>query len=187
MKSELEAKLIKKYPKFFEYLKVHKGGLIMPMQFGFEFGDGWYVLVDSLMDCIHSYIESLERHPHTQIKSKFWRIVLPKIKNWLKYKKGTSKFLCRFEKSLKKESIPAPKIQLLQAKEKFGGLRFYTSGGDEYINGMIRISENMSYKICEFCGTTKDVGSTQGWIVTICKECFDKGKTNLKTWKPNEE
>lgn len=34
-----------------------------------------------------------------------------------------------------------------QVKEKFKGLRFYYSGGDEFISGLVTLAENMSYKI----------------------------------------
>jgi len=186
MKAELQEKLFKKYPKFFEHLKGYEGP-ILPIQFGIECGDGWYVLIDSLMDCIHSYIENKEKYPDTQIKSKFWRTVLPKLKYNFRNSRWTWRTLHRFEKSLKEENIPAPIVQLDQVKEKFGGLRFYITGGNEYIDGMIRFAEEMSYKTCELCGSTEKIGYTRGWIITVCKKCFDEGKTNMKTWDPIEE
>ena len=78
-------------------------------------------------------------------------------------------------------------IDLLQVKEKFGGLRFYIYEGDDYINELIRLTEELSYETCEFCGTTNNIGRTRGWIFTICKECFDAGKTNQTVWKPLAE
>jgi|TARA_B000000609_G_C24030783_1_gene270491 hypothetical protein len=38
-------------------------------------------------------------------------------------------------------------VQVVQIKEKFGGLRFYTTNHDPYIEGMIRIAEAYSYHI----------------------------------------
>jgi hypothetical protein len=55
MKSELEKKILEKYPEFFEYLKDYKGPL-MPIYFGFEHGDGWYFIIDSLMSTIKNII-----------------------------------------------------------------------------------------------------------------------------------
>lgn len=54
-----------------------------------------------------------------------------------------------------------------QVKEKFGTLRFYTSGGDDTIDGMIRMAESMSAVTCEECGAP---GRTRGrgWIYTAC-------------------
>jgi hypothetical protein len=39
-----------------------------------------------------------------------------------------------------------------QIKEKFGGLRAYCYGADEYMSGAISMAETMSYMICEFSG-----------------------------------
>ena len=54
-----------------------------------------------------------------------------------------------------------------QIKEKFGGLRFYYEGGDEYINGLSSMAEQMSYRICEECGANGRVRNG-GWIRTLC-------------------
>ena len=107
MKAELQKKLVEKYPEFFEYLKDHQEGPIMPMMFGFECHDGWFTIIDTLMDSIQSYI---------------------------------------------KLNHPEIKINLVQVKEKFGGLRFYLNGGDDYIDGMVSLAEHLSYRTCEFCG-----------------------------------
>ena len=184
MDEELEKQLIKKYPNFFEYLKDYEGP-IMPIQFGFECGDGWYVLIESLMDSINSYIKSREKYPRTQIKSKFWRIVFQKLNHLFRYQKRIYKFLNKFKRKLKKENLPAPHVDIVQVKEKFGSLRFYINGGDDYIYGMIDLAENMSYRTCETCGSTKNiVQTTRGWISTICKECLDKTRINPEDWRP---
>ena len=39
-----------------------------------------------------------------------------------------------------------------QVKEKFGTLRFYYTGGDDRIDGMVRMAESMSAVTCETCG-----------------------------------
>jgi len=79
------------------------------------------------------------------------------------------------------------KINLTQVKEKYGGLCFYYQGGGDEIYGMVRMAEAMSYRTCEFCGTNKNIGHTTGWIFTICKDCFDTGKTNQHEWKSLEQ
>lgn len=54
-----------------------------------------------------------------------------------------------------------------QIKEKFGTLRFYVDGGDEFTNGVATMAELMSGRVCETCG---DIGSRRsgGWIRTLC-------------------
>ena len=60
-----------------------------------------------------------------------------------------------------------PQVTLDQVKEKFGTLRFYYTGGDEYISGMVTMAEAMSGVTCEECG---DPGERRGggWIYTAC-------------------
>jgi hypothetical protein len=56
-----------------------------------------------------------------------------------------------------------------QIKEKFGTLRFYYSGGDDYIAGLVTMAESMSGVTCEDCGKP---GRSRGfgWITTVCDE-----------------
>ena len=147
MKIELEKKMVEKDPKFFEYLKENKE-VITPIKFGFECGDGWYNLINTLMGCIYQHIENK--------------------------KKEVSEKDCDYS------------VHIVQIKEKYGGLRFYIYGGDDYVNGMISLAENLSYKVCETCGSMNNVGQTTGWIYTICKDCYNKGIINAKEWKLND-
>jgi hypothetical protein len=54
-----------------------------------------------------------------------------------------------------------------QIKEKFGGLRFYYSGGDDKIQGMVRMAEAWADHSCEECGAPGTAGG-KGWIRTLC-------------------
>jgi len=70
-------------------------------------------------------------------------------------------------------------LQLIatQVKSKYGTLRFYYSGGDDYTAGLIHMAEAMSGKLCEFCGD-KATYQTKGWITNICHSC--RIKNNFK-------
>ena len=69
------------------------------------------------------------------------------------------------------EISPDVMCEVSQVKEKFGGLKFYISGGDEYIKGLINFAESMSYKICTECGGSSDNQAKRGWIYTLCENC----------------
>ena len=58
-------------------------------------------------------------------------------------------------------------VTLDQVKEKFGTLRFYYTGGDDEISGMVRMADSMSSVVCEECGAP---GQRRGggWIYTAC-------------------
>jgi len=66
-----------------------------------------------------------------------------------------------------------PQVTLDQVKEKFGTLRFYYTGGDASIDGMVRMAESMSGCTCEGCG---NVGERKGggWVHTYCEPCEEK-------------
>jgi hypothetical protein len=61
-------------------------------------------------------------------------------------------------------------VTLDQVKEKFGTLRFYYTGGDDEISGMVRMAESMSGVTCEECSAPAKTHGP-GWIRTICEPC----------------
>ena len=68
-----------------------------------------------------------------------------------------------------RESEVVPQVTLDQVKEKFGTLRFYYSGGDDYISGLVSMAESMSGVTCETCGKP-GTSTSGGWIKTACPE-----------------
>lgn len=67
-------------------------------------------------------------------------------------------------------------VKFDQVKEKYGGLRLYFSGGDEYVEGLVSMAEAISYTICEVCGN-KGKPNKGGWISTLCESCRVDNKT----------
>lgn len=61
--------------------------------------------------------------------------------------------------------------KILQVKEKFGGLRFYTAGLTEEQNKIVSKYESLSYKTCEECGEPGKTNNS-GWITTLCDKHF---------------
>jgi len=60
-----------------------------------------------------------------------------------------------------------------QIKEKFGGLRAYFNGGDDFISGVITFAETMSYEICETCGGKGKLRRT-AWNSTLCDKHYEE-------------
>ena len=69
-----------------------------------------------------------------------------------------------------------PQVEFTQIKEKYGLLRIYKIGGDEYTDNLINTTEDLSGKICEYCGSVINVTTTGEYILTLCKTCRNKRK-----------
>ena len=113
-----------------------------PMQscmcFGIETGEGWYEILSSLCWMIKQYEDSI-----------IWQT------EWNQ----------KTNPEYKSDYFP---VKFDQIKEKYGGLRVYFSGGDQYIEGLVSMAEAMSYKVCDVCGN-KGEANKQGWISTRCE------------------
>ena len=60
------------------------------------------------------------------------------------------------------------KINVQQIKEKFGGLRFYYTGGTDEIDELVAHTENLSYKTCQECGIVdNDKVATDGLLLFV--------------------
>ena len=66
-----------------------------------------------------------------------------------------------------KQEQEIAQVVVEQIKEKFGGLRFYYSGGDDEISGMVRMAEAWADRSCEECGAPGK-SRNGGWIKTLC-------------------
>jgi hypothetical protein len=109
-----------------------------PMCFGIETGEGWYEILSSLCWTIKQYEDSI-----------IWQT------EWNQ----------KTNPEYKSDYFP---VKFDQIKEKYGGLRVYFSGGDQYIEGLVSMAEAMSYKVCDVCGN-KGEANKQGWVSTRCE------------------
>jgi hypothetical protein len=65
------------------------------------------------------------------------------------------------------ERCKAEGVAVLQVKEKFGGLRFYVSGGSDDLFDAIDEVASKSFTICEQCGAPGELRK-RGWSKTLC-------------------
>lgn len=120
-------------------------------------GNGWMPLVQQLTEKIIYKIEDIKKYNEARLNNG----VITKD---------------RFDKEMEL----VDNFKICQIKEKFGGLRFYVEGADSEIYHWISFAESMSYRMCEECGTTHNLGRTSGWIRVICVDCADKiGKKDI--------
>lgn len=69
-------------------------------------------------------------------------------------------------------------IDIAQIKEKFGVLRFYISHGTDEIYSKIDYICSKSTKICAYCGKDAKQQNINGWLKTICADCYEKETKN---------
>jgi len=67
-------------------------------------------------------------------------------------------------------------FEVIQVKEKFGTLRFYTNWGTEEIYKLINEAEAKSATICEVCGDPGEVRNDTGWISVLCDKHYKEDK-----------
>lgn len=87
---------------------------------------------------------------------------------------------------LKQELIRINKIdefRIVQIKEKFGELRFYTNWTTNEIEAIINKYTKLSRKTCIVCGKPATVITT-GWISPFCNDCVKNINDN---YEPIEE
>jgi len=68
---------------------------------------------------------------------------------------------------------PGGEIYIIEVKEKWGGLRIYTSEAPDAVFHFLLAIEAESFTVCEFCGKPGRPRAT-GWIKTMCQQCFEE-------------
>ncbi len=128
---------------------------------GFYIGAGWYQIIRSLCGNIQSHIDHIN---------------------------------CTRQKLLEKNPYnhPIPEeiepVVVDQIKEKYGGLRFYYTGGDNVIDGMVTMAESWAVHTCETCGNpgvNRSIQQTgqwlfRGWLTTLCDMHYNERLDKFK-------
>jgi len=66
----------------------------------------------------------------------------------------------------------SPDFSILQIKEKWGGLRIYTSYVTEEIEDVIQKYEILAEDTCEGCGAPGQLERVGGWWSVYCEKCL---------------
>ena len=180
MRKELDEKLVADYPELYRDRFGDMSKTLMC--WGFDCGDGWYQIIDTL-----SYALTLS-HRNAKQDVEFWTKHLGQTV-W-NNRIGTQEDIDRATKRL--EETPCPVA--IQVKEKFGTLRFYVDRATERQYNYIEFAELMSSKTCEECGAS---GQTYyiGWNRTLCDKHADEAygeeaadyRNKTGVWADDEE
>lgn len=179
MTPELDEGLVAKYPKIFKNRYADMS--VTCMVWGFSHGDGWYNIIDMMCDNIQKHIDYTRRERALALR--YNRALMRSTKDNVEplinyFRRGREQNAWHVEMAHKvfediepqcKIVPPAcPQVVAVQVKEKFGTLRFYYDGGDDFVKGVTYFAESMSSVTCEECGAPGETGGT-GWIRTLCE------------------
>jgi hypothetical protein len=114
-------------------------------------GEGWYPIVRKLSHAIQNYIDQ-------------WN----KRNEYLRTRGGNGVDISDLQDVVQ--------VTVAQVKEKFGGLRFYYEGGDDYIAGLVEMAEIWAENTCEVCGEHGNLRGDLSWIRTLCDEHYEEHK-----------
>ena len=175
MKKEIDELLCENYPKIFAHR--HGDMTMTAMCWGFDHGDGWFDIINALCARIQHHIDWRNQDRKLAIE---YNIALNKAKNGdlsalvAYFSKGGHEWAQKMaQNSLEgdEREVPeeVPQVVAEQVKEKFGTLRFYYNGGDEYVRGLVSMAEWASANICEVCGERGRIRGT-GWLYVSCNK-----------------
>ena len=179
MRDELEEKLYNKFPKI--YKKTQR-------DFDISCGDGWNSVLDGGSSVIQNHIDYTRKQRAQAIKyNRALKRALAGDSAGLMHYFSPDKEPAPWTYKTVSENIEeakyrevrkaCPQVVAVQVKEKFGGLRFYFHGGDEYVNGVVSMMEAACSFTCEVCAKP-GVRRSGGWIRTLCDSCDAEIKKN---------
>ena len=136
------------------------------MCWGFEVGDGWFNLINQLSSQLCFKWLSAKKHYET-IKDREGELLYKGYPESEYNYHITIDHINKAKRDMEEEYNKVPTAS--QVKEKFGGLRFYVEGATDEQYELITFAENMSYTICDICGSVGKPNK-RGWIATRCKD-----------------
>jgi hypothetical protein len=183
MNKELDKQLCESYPEIFR--DRHGDMRSTAMCWGFDCGDGWYNILDKMCAIMQNHINNTraQRVRVLRYNRALRRALngdLRPLQMHFTYRenatepseygiKEAAKILEDIEPEYKTVPEACPQVIATQVKEKFGTLRFYYWGGDEYCSGVESMAESMSAVTCEVCGSPGKLRH-DGWIRALCDE-----------------
>lgn len=180
MKKELDEKLVKAFPLLYADRNGDKRSTAMC--WGFSCRNGWFDIIWNLSEKLEAIIKE---YVDNNLDLECYHCGCKKEKHYGSKTKNPGKCLAIHINPYSKECPPGNYYachcdrylsnhpRAAQVKEKFGGLRFYMTSGDDEIYQAISEAETLSHYTCEECGNhgkKRDLA----WIRTLCDNCYNE-------------
>lgn len=171
-----EKEIYKKFGWIYRHRK--RPAQVTCMCWGLSVGEGWYSIIYLLSATLTDYIK--KTYPwHVRL---WWKIkeelshpynyLMEKMPHIFQIKRiafpGTEREKIYYTP---RQWFPYGGPHVEQVKEKFGTLRYYTSGFSDEIESFISKMENETYYTCEGCGNYSTVKNDGGWLSNQCDFC----------------
>ena len=140
------------YEEFAKKMETEYPRMFSGLYGGFAVGEGWWPLLEKLCGTIQRHID---------------------------WANDTRKALLIANPYNHKIPDECPQVVVEQIKEKFGTLRFYYQGGDDYISGAVSLAESLTGHLCEECGGFGKVRHG-GWIRVLCDQHEAEHQAKMK-------
>lgn len=169
MNEQLDKKLCEDYPKIF--CNRYKSPQETCMHWGFEVGDGWYNLINTLCEALtYTFTTSIEIDeedakslgvaPSMWENHYFFKVEAPQvIADQVKEKFGTLRFYYHLEYS--------DDINKLAETNKYPELQDIIKRYTDYIDGIIHFAEIASGRTCSVSGTEGRMHVRNGWFKVL--------------------
>lgn len=165
MNPQTQSRLFTEYAEFFPNRNDH---LRSSMAFGFDCSDGWARLVETPLWYAKGRVSEWHR----------LRLLREGLIQDGRYdREGKHAWLEHSART--QDKPPFRNLEVVQVKEKFGGLRFYYQGSVTLgFIAVVEAVEWLSSVTCESCGRAGQQEKADTWISTRCEECKTKEATH---------
>lgn len=145
------------YEKFEEVMHAKYPRMFSRGYGGFAIGEGWFKIIEALCTQIDSHVKWKRGQRARDLIYNRKQKRNPQVEEYEEFS----------ETGFREVIEKVDHVYVRQIKEKFGGLRFYTNGGDQYVSGLIGMAESWAAQTCERCGET-GTRRLGGWVRTLC-------------------
>ena len=116
----------------------------------------WSRLSEHLDDSYKEYVLEKFQDCFDYSPSAYWNPVIADLVKSMKYREDYCNDV---------------QYKVAQVKMKFGYLRFYVEGADDFLRGCIALAELQCSKICTYCGSYNEKKAETGRFVKMCVKC----------------